>query len=233
MLLTNDNIDFKKVNKNLKQELSKMGFDISNQSSLNLLSRSLGYNNYNTYKALSNEVFEEQGIKSETIFNILKNATGDDFYILSENEIKFVYNEDTNLTIEEDEFEEKEKIYGYNYFFDINGKEIELNDPYDKLIKKICEHKDFPETYNNIIKDKWTIKYNNIEIFTIHSVNVSNLSSLNVYLPLEINTFDFVYNLCTIVNDYSGANTTVFAVRDIEDTLNIKDSTFQDFLTYK
>lgn len=233
MLLTNDSIDFKKVNKNLKQELSKMGFDISNQSCLNLLSRSLGYNNYNTYKALSSEAFEEQGIKLETIFNILKNVTIDDFYIPSGYEIKFVYNEDTNLTITEDGYEEKEKIYGYDYFFDVNDKEIELNDPYDKLIKKLCEYKNFPETYSNIKIDKWTIRYNNNEIYTINSVNVSNLSSLNVYLPLQINTFDFVYNLCTIVNDYSGANTTVSAVRDIKETLNIKDSTFQDFLKYK
>ena len=50
MLYTKDNINFKKVNKNLKSELEKMGFSISNQSCLNLLSRSLGFANYNTYK---------------------------------------------------------------------------------------------------------------------------------------------------------------------------------------
>ena len=56
MLKTKDSIDFKKVNKNLKKELSVMGFDISNQSCLNLLSRSLGYENYNTYLGLNPEV---------------------------------------------------------------------------------------------------------------------------------------------------------------------------------
>ena len=56
MLNTKDNIDFKKVNKNLKKELSEMGFDISNQSCLNLLSKSLGYQNYNTYLALNPEI---------------------------------------------------------------------------------------------------------------------------------------------------------------------------------
>jgi hypothetical protein len=56
MLNTKDSIDFKKVNKNLKKELSEMGFDISNQSCLNLLSKSLGYQNYNTYLALNPEI---------------------------------------------------------------------------------------------------------------------------------------------------------------------------------
>jgi hypothetical protein len=50
MLITNQNIDFKQVNKNLKKELLKLGFDISNQSCLNLTSRALGYENYNTCK---------------------------------------------------------------------------------------------------------------------------------------------------------------------------------------
>jgi hypothetical protein len=53
MLTTKDNIDFKKVNKNLKKELSEIGFEISNQSCMNLLSRSLGYRNYNTYLGLN------------------------------------------------------------------------------------------------------------------------------------------------------------------------------------
>ena len=52
MLNTKENIDFKKVNTNLKKELSLLGFDISNQSCLNLTAKALGYNNYNTYKAL-------------------------------------------------------------------------------------------------------------------------------------------------------------------------------------
>lgn len=72
MLNTKDNIDFKKVNKNLKKELSEMGFDISNQSCLNLLSKSLGYQNYNTYLALNPEI---QKIDIISIKDYLTNET--------------------------------------------------------------------------------------------------------------------------------------------------------------
>lgn len=52
MLKTNNNIDFKTVNKNLKKELQKLGLDISNSASLNLLSRALGCENFNLYNAI-------------------------------------------------------------------------------------------------------------------------------------------------------------------------------------
>lgn len=73
MLATNNNIDFKKVNKNLKNELSKLGFDISNQSSYNLLSRALGYKDYNTISNNLNDVdIKMQGIKeTENITRII------------------------------------------------------------------------------------------------------------------------------------------------------------------
>lgn len=48
MLYTNNNIDFKQVNKNLKNELQKLGLELSNSATLNLLSRAIGYDNYNT-----------------------------------------------------------------------------------------------------------------------------------------------------------------------------------------
>ena len=44
--------DIKTVAKNLARELKTMKFDISHSSALNLASRSLGYKNYQTYKAL-------------------------------------------------------------------------------------------------------------------------------------------------------------------------------------
>jgi len=62
MLNTHNSIDFKKVNQNLKSELKKMQFEISNSACLNLTARSLGYENYNTYKALNSE---ENDIKSK------------------------------------------------------------------------------------------------------------------------------------------------------------------------
>lgn len=60
MLATKDNIDFKKVNRNLKKELSELGFDISNQSCMNLLSRALGYKNYNTYLGMNPKIVNNQ-----------------------------------------------------------------------------------------------------------------------------------------------------------------------------
>lgn len=234
MLLTNDNIDFKKVNRNLKQELSQMGFEITNQSCLNLLSRALGYKNYNTYSALESAIPSKSiGAELENIFHILKNATFDDFFTPSGYELKFVYKKDTNLTITEDEYEEKESAYGYDFFFDTNGNELELTDPYDKLIKKICQYKNFPQTYNTIKIDKWTIRYNNVEVYYIDTLTVQNLSSLYATLPLNIKSFDFIYSLCKMINDYKGGTFTTFAVSDIEETLNIQDSTFEDFLKYR
>lgn len=60
MLATKDNIDFKKVNRNLKKELSELGFEISNQSCMNLLSRALGYKNYNTYLGMNSKIVNNQ-----------------------------------------------------------------------------------------------------------------------------------------------------------------------------
>lgn len=36
-----------------------------------------------------------------------------------------------------------------------------------------------------------------------------------------------------MINDYKGGTFTTFAVSDIEETLNIQDSTFEDFLKYR
>lgn len=61
MLSTNNNIDFKQVAKNLKKELSNVNFDLSHSATLNLLARSIGYKNYNTFEATNNlESFEDK-----------------------------------------------------------------------------------------------------------------------------------------------------------------------------
>ncbi len=71
MITTHNNIDFKQVNKNLKTELSKMNFEISNSASLNLLSRAMGFENYNTYKGIV-EQKEEQTISIEELKKMTK-----------------------------------------------------------------------------------------------------------------------------------------------------------------
>lgn len=81
MLTTKDNIDFKKVNRNLKKELSELGFDISNQSCMNLLSRALGYKNYNTYLGMNSKIVNNQreSIKDYLINEINLDFLGKDF----------------------------------------------------------------------------------------------------------------------------------------------------------
>lgn len=62
-MLYANNINFKQANRNLQKELQEFGLKLSNSATLNLLSRVLGYKNYNTYKP----IFEEnEEILSQT-----------------------------------------------------------------------------------------------------------------------------------------------------------------------
>jgi len=63
LLQTHNNTHFKGASKNLANELKTMGLDLSHSATLNLLSKSLGYENYNTYKDLaeSEKVVEALG----------------------------------------------------------------------------------------------------------------------------------------------------------------------------
>lgn len=99
MLATKDNIDFKKVNRNLKKELSELGFEISNQSCMNLLSRALGYKNYNTYLGMNSKIVNNQ---RESIKDYLKNETNLDLmdkdFVSEYNEVeRFIYLEEFGI----------------------------------------------------------------------------------------------------------------------------------------
>ncbi len=173
-------------------------------------------------------------MKLESIYNILKESSLSDFYVPSGIYHKvFIYKEDIGITISQIDDEERDERFGYDYFFDNKGNEIELNDEYDKLIKKLCELKNFPETYNSITMETWVVKYNNQEVYYINCMNISNLSSLYVSLPISLNTFDFMMNFCKLHNDYQSANTMYSAEREIESVLNIRESTYDDFLDYR
>lgn len=127
MLTTKDNINFKKVNRNLKKELSECGFDISNQSCLNLLSKSLGYKNYNTYLGLNPEIIN------------IQNKSLKDYLI---NEI------DSSL-----DFSDKERVSNYNeveqlvYFTKFNNYEIlidkEISSNGDKYFLQFREKENY------------------------------------------------------------------------------------------
>jgi hypothetical protein len=188
-------------------------------------------------------------IELKNIFNILKSSKLSDFHILVDDKRKFndiytssvyrenikktfLYKNDINLTITENEYDEKERVYDYNDFFDKNDNELELPGTYDNLIKKICKYKSFPDTYNNIRVDKWTVKYANIEVYNIYTLTISNLSTLYVSLPTSMCPFDFIYNFCSIVNDYVDVSSKESVNNDILKTLKIQNSNFDDFLKY-
>lgn len=166
----------------------------------------------------------------EKIYELLKNVSIENFYIPSNLDTKFVLKEDISVTISKIE---EDKRFGYDYFFDSTNNPISLNDDYDKLIKKLCEHKDFPETYNNITLETWAIKYNNTAIYTIDCFTISNLSSLHVSLPCSIKAYDFIYNFCEILNSHMSGSTHVWVEQDLNKALTILDSSYEDFLNYR
>lgn len=55
-LNTHGNTHFKGAAKNLARELKRQGFEISHSNALNITAISLGYKNYNTYKALNQNI---------------------------------------------------------------------------------------------------------------------------------------------------------------------------------
>ena len=87
MLNTKENIDFKKVNTNLKKELSLLGFDISNQSCLNLLSRAIGYQNYNTYLGLNPEIIKIDKISIKNFLSSPIDYTSQKFILTRKEQI--------------------------------------------------------------------------------------------------------------------------------------------------
>lgn len=170
-------------------------------------------------------------MKLEDIYTVLKDSASSDFHVPSGTEdLTFVYLGDVQLSISR---LSEEKIFGYNHFFDEDDKSRELSVKHDELVRDLCELKNFPETYNNISIEDWAIKYNGQIIYTINCMNISNLSSLHISLPLSLDTFDFIMNFCKICNNYYGANTTLFGESTIIEKSNIKESTFEDFLYYR
>lgn len=51
-IITNNDLEIKHIAKNLKKELTKFDIELSHSASLNTVSRILGFENYNTYKAI-------------------------------------------------------------------------------------------------------------------------------------------------------------------------------------
>ena len=170
-------------------------------------------------------------MKLENIYTVLKNSDSSNFYVPSGTaDLTFVYLDDVQLSISK---VGEEKVFDYNHFFDENNKSIELSVEHDKLVKDLCELKNFPETYNSIRVEDWAIKYNGQIIYMLNCMNICNPSSLHISFPLSLDTFDYIMNFCKICNDYYNANTTLFGENKIKEKVNIKESTFKDFLNFR
>lgn len=161
------------------------------------------------------------------IYTIVKQAHATSFYHPDRSGVAdFIYINDARVTLR---CIDEEKIFGVDYFFDENNKEKELFDDYDKLVKEVCKVKDFPVTYDSITRETWAIELNGVAVYWVDILSVVNPSSLWVYMPLSLKPFDYEVNLCNILNEtFRGS------MSDIEQTihgsLNIKTSTFQDFI---
>lgn len=163
----------------------------------------------------------------EKIYKLIKDGSSHDFYYPNiPSEPKFISMNDISVVLC---CVGQEETYEYNYFYDENHQERALDDDYDNLVKQVCKVKNFPETYSRIKTETWAIQYNGISIYSIDVLKISNLSSLNVYMPLTLEPHDFVVNLCNILNDtYRGSMSNIETT--IHDSLKIKTSTFEDFL---
>lgn len=168
-------------------------------------------------------------MRLEKIYEILKENTEDDFYKLKENDFRLILKDDVSFSILKKRIENR---FGEKYFFDTSGNAIELNNQYDKLIKKLCELKDFPDTYNKIYFEKIVILYNNVSIYEIGCITISHYSSLHVSLPCSIKVHDYEFNICQIFNSFDGGMTQNEANSILTQTLNITESTFEDFLSH-
>ena len=96
--------DIKTVAKNLARELKTMKFDISHSSALNLASRSLGYNNYQTYKAFldkENSLKTYKELSEEVAQDKIKNYPS-----IDDKFIKFGHSETYDLFLYSDNEEE-------------------------------------------------------------------------------------------------------------------------------
>lgn len=168
-------------------------------------------------------------MKLENVYEVLKTVTYKDIYQLPRNEKRFIFKDDIALSIEKIRVE---KRFGNEYFFDRDGNPVQLNGQHDKLIKMLCELKDFPETYENIFLENILIKYNNMIVHDIECITISNYSSLHVTLPPTIKVLDYIFNICEIINYFDGGSTNDYANKILKTELNIIDSSFEDFLVH-
>lgn len=163
-------------------------------------------------------------MKLNELYNILKNSVSDSFYAPDRAGNPFIYIDNINLIIERND-EKEEDAYSWDYFFDTDKKLKNLLDG-DKLVYEICQMKDFPETYENIKICTWDVKYAGELICQLEYILISNLSSLNMMIPLSLKPFDYEYNFCRVWNEKNSPN----YYFNLESKLEIKDSTFENFL---
>lgn len=162
------------------------------------------------------------------IYNIIRNSQPHRFYNLyNEEKMNFIYSDDVVFQLVK---LSETPIYGYSHFYDDKGHEIELQLDIDKLVKRVCKVKNFPDTYN-IMMQLWGIKYSGQTVYTFEIMEISNPSSLDVVMPPNINTPDYIFNICEIMNTLDSDGSTWENV--IVPSLKIKPTSFEDFLQYR
>jgi len=137
-------------------------------------------------------------MKVHDIYDIAKKAQSKDFYnlVVGDN-TTFIYLHDIRISLG---CIVTNRIYGYDYFYNADGNEVMLTNPYDNLIKSLCKIKDYQETYNNITSEVWALKLNGQPVYTFNAIRILNYSTLGIHLPTTLTTFDFEMNLCDILN---------------------------------
>jgi len=86
--------DIKAVAKNLAKKLKMMKFDISHSSALNLASSSLGFKDYQTYKALSEkDISKDSNFTAKSLAQIIEETNQqniEDYPSIDKNFVKFL-----------------------------------------------------------------------------------------------------------------------------------------------
>jgi len=166
-------------------------------------------------------------MKLENIYEILKNSTAEDFYTPNKTNSQFIYINDVNLVIEENQEKEDSDVFDFDYFHDINKNQIATLSLVDQLVYDIIQIKNFPETYNKTKISQFEVKYAGVTIYDLQYIMIKNLSSLHIMIPSVPTPYDYEYNFCDIYNNKHSPN--IYSVK-LDTRVTIKQSSFSDFI---
>jgi hypothetical protein len=153
---------------------------------------------------ISTNIFGEIKMTVEDIYDIIISSTSKDFYSVNFDSDKLVYIYNPILTFESIH---RDKRYCYEHFFDRHNQKVELNH-FDQFVFDICQLDNHKSTYENIYLKTIAIKYNGNTIYTLEVLHICNPSTLDVYIPLDFDTEDYIINFINIWDEFYGENDT-------------------------